>query len=145
MDEVQNRYSTVEASTYNFEIIGPGNVIRIKTESIYHKTVRNLDVGPSESLEFIFDTVKDEGFLMLFGVYGIYTNASNFPLEVEVYKMINGSWQQISLDLLGETDSKSVDDELGYKYFYKGEFNANTTSFMLELFKLIVTSSQSAL
>jgi len=145
MNGVRTRYSLVEIPTYNFETVGPGNVTVPKTETVYHETIEERRLKPYESVEFVFDIAEDKGIFTISGTYGVYIDSTDSsPLGMELYKLVNGSWQRVSLDFIIEGGTKSIGDELGYRYFQEGTFSANLASFIPGHFKLVATSNQSA-
>jgi len=145
MNGVQTQYSIIEVPTYNFETVGPGNVTVTKTETVYQETIKERRLEPYESIEIVFDIAENKGIFTMSGMYGVYIDSADFPsLGMNLYKLVNGSWQQVSLDFIIEGGAKSVGDELGYKYFQEGKFSANLANFIPGHFKLVATSNQSA-
>ncbi len=146
LNGVRIRYSIIGIPTYTFETIGPGNVTITKTETVYQVAIEERRLEPYESIEFIFNITKDEGIVIMYGIYGVYIDSvSSSPLRINLYKLVNGSWQKIILDFVVEEEVKPAGDEFGYRYFQEGRFNAELAMFLPGHFKLVVTSSQSTL
>ncbi|RLE90083.1 MAG: hypothetical protein DRJ46_04245 [Thermoprotei archaeon] len=77
--------------------------------------------------------------MKVWGVYLLYCNSTETPLKIELYKLVNGSWARLPVEVVSEGESRASDED-DYRYVVEQKFGYEVLEYTSGKYKVVVTS-----